>query len=308
MEQEAALIRLFYSQADSSDPNVSMTYPTSEDVGNPTIHDSLSAFNLTASASDAESGILKQGYQCKWSYWNGSSWSSWYDVSPSPTGASVSFTPTNGETLYRFYVVAENGGGHRADTRNNPKYMRIILPPEWTAYNDHNRGAGTAVNVSTYSLGMNGTAGVPTGGPLTNFATGQLTGPYQVGIAITSAGMINGVAGDSQPPDPGSPAEQIFGWKVDWTVSALPFGGSGQAAVSEVRITFTNVNPRAQYSFWGTGVRGTNYATRWTLATLAGASSARATHWAGLGSPGIVTNGWSPFGDTLTPMTPDLLT
>ena len=173
---------------------------------------------------------------------------------------------------------------------------------QWLAYNDHNTGAGTATYVSTYSLGVSDTAGVPAGGPLIDFATGQLTAPNQVGVSITSAGLIHGVTGTSHPPNSGTPADRIFGGKVDWTASSLYFGGSGQAGVSEVRLTFTNLHPSANYAFRGTAVRGSNYVTRWTLATLAGAASAKAAHSIGAGSPGIVTNGWAPYGDTLSPV------
>ncbi len=111
MKRTAELFRLFYRVVDTSSPVVSMTYPTSEDVENPTVRTSMSPFNLTASASDPESGILKQGYQYHWSYWTGSSWTSWDDAPGSPTGKSLSFTPPYDQTYYRFWVTAENGGG-----------------------------------------------------------------------------------------------------------------------------------------------------------------------------------------------------
>ena len=84
MRRTGDLIRSFYSQVDTTDPNVSMTNPASEDVGNPTIRNDLNPFNLTASASDPESGILKNGYQFSWSYWDSSSgsWTAWQDVNP----------------------------------------------------------------------------------------------------------------------------------------------------------------------------------------------------------------------------------
>ena len=128
MRRAAELVRSFYNQVDTTGPSVSLTYPTSEDFNNPTVRNALSAFDLTASASDPESGVLKQGYQYKWAYWTGSNWSSWSEVSPSPTGTSVSFTPAQGETWYCFYVAGENGGGHQTDTWSNRKYLRIILP------------------------------------------------------------------------------------------------------------------------------------------------------------------------------------
>ena len=124
----AQAYRYFYYKIDSTVPSVAMTYPTTEDVDNPTVRNSLSSFNLTASASDSQSGILKKGYQYKWAYYDqsSSSWSSWYDVSPSPTTTSVSFAPTQGETLYAFQVEGENGGGRQ--TWSSVKYLRIQLP------------------------------------------------------------------------------------------------------------------------------------------------------------------------------------
>ena len=122
----ADLYRLWYKEVDSSAPLVDLTYPTSEDAGDPTIHNTLSAFDLTASAGDGESGILKNGYQFVWAYWTGSAWSGWSAVAPSPTTNSVSFTPTQGETLYAFRVLAENGGGHQA--WSDAKYMRVFIP------------------------------------------------------------------------------------------------------------------------------------------------------------------------------------
>jgi len=79
----AELIRLFYYLKDPSGPTVSMTYPTSEDVNKPTVRNSLSAFNLTAAASDSQSGVLKQGYQFSWNYHDGTDWIGWQDVLPS---------------------------------------------------------------------------------------------------------------------------------------------------------------------------------------------------------------------------------
>lgn len=119
----ADLYRLFYSEVDSSSPAVSMTYPTSTDVNNPTMRTSTSAFNLTASASDSQSGVLKNGYQYHWSYWTGSTWSDWFSVSPSPTDSSVSFAPSQGDALYAFTVIGENGGG--LQTQSSVKYLRI---------------------------------------------------------------------------------------------------------------------------------------------------------------------------------------
>jgi uncharacterized repeat protein (TIGR02543 family) len=122
----ADLYRFWYKEVDSSDPLVDLTYPTSGEANDPTIHNTLSAFDLIASAGDGESGILKNGCQFVWAYWTGSAWSGWSAVSPSPTTSFVPFTPTQGETLYAFQVLAENGGGHQAWSA--VKYLRVIIP------------------------------------------------------------------------------------------------------------------------------------------------------------------------------------
>jgi hypothetical protein len=125
----ADLYRLFYATVDTSDPSVSMTYPTSEDSASPTARNSLDAFNLTASGSDSESGILKLGYQFSWNYWDSSSgcWIGWQDVNALPASSSVSFTPARGEGYYCFDVWVENGGGRQGVS--SVKYLRIVLPP-----------------------------------------------------------------------------------------------------------------------------------------------------------------------------------
>ncbi|MBI5387555.1 MAG: hypothetical protein HZA90_23085 [Verrucomicrobia bacterium] len=171
---------------------------------------------------------------------------------------------------------------------------------QWAAYNDHDRGTGTAPNVSTWSITA---ANTTVGGPLTNFATGQLTSPSRVGVQIAHVGILNGATGGSTAPNAGTPAALVFGGKVDWTASALYFGGAGGLNSSAVTITFTNLTPGRLYRFRGTAIRGGSYATRWTLATLAGASNSKPAHQAGPGSAGIITNGWPTYGVNLTPGT-----
>ncbi|MBI5383734.1 MAG: Ig-like domain-containing protein [Verrucomicrobia bacterium] len=169
----------------------------------------------------------------------------------------------------------------------------------WVAYNDHTRGTGTGPNVSTYTIT---TADTTTGGPLTNFLSGSLIEPDQVGVTISHNGHLGGYNGSSTAPNAGTPADQIFAGKIDWVASAFYFGQSPYTA--HYTITFTNLTPGKQYAFRGSAVRGNSYAGRWTMATLAGASSAKPAHIPGTGSPaspGIVTNGWSPFGDNLQP-------
>jgi hypothetical protein len=183
-----------------------------------------------------------------------------------------------------------------ASTTNSVTNTFSVLATNWVAYNDHNRGAGTAPNVATYSL----TAAGPVGGPLTNYATGQspTNGGAAAGLSIALAGTLNGSSGTSGSPYPGTPAYILWNGRVDWTNSALFFDGSAPYDGS-VTYTFTNLDASKQYSFRGTFVRAASAAKRWTLATIAGAESCTPAHATGTGSPGIVTNGWVPYGTNL---------
>ena len=183
--------------------------------------------------------------------------------------------------------------------------LSLTARGQWVAYNDHNRGPNTAPFVSTYSLtrnNANGT-GLPTGGPLTNFATGlTITNAIGVvGTSISSTGSVDGTAISTINPSSSSPAGQIFNGKIDWNLSSIQFGNLAAWSTSSVTVAFTNLAPGRKYKFRGTGGRGLNYSNRWTLATLAGASNATHAHLVAVSSPGIVTNGWSPYGDKLDP-------
>ena len=216
------------------------------------------------------------------------------------TGASpFTFSWTNvAMGTYVLGAVAVDPGGLRATSA--PVSITVVQPvgTQWVAYNDHARGTGTGANVSTYTVG---TGGVAVGGPLTNFDTGQLISPNAVGVVVSAVGTVNGNAGGSAAPTTGTPADEVFAGKIDWLNSALYFGPSPYDAA--VITTFTNLTPGRTYRFRASAVRGNSYPGRWTLATLAGASSATVAHLAGTGSPGLVTNGWSPYGDALAAQT-----
>ena len=202
---------------------------------------------------------------------------------------------------YTLNVAATDNAGLAATSAPVSIVVVEAVGSQWTAYNDHQRGTGTASNVTVYSMG---TGGVVVGGPLTNFATGQLIGPGGAGLQISSVGTVNGVTGSSTAPYAGTPADTLFASKVDWLNSALYFAPSPYDAA--VIFTFTNLAPGRKYGFRGAAVRGNSYPGRWTLATLVDATSATPAHILGTGtpaSPGIVTNGWSPYGSGLAPMT-----
>ena len=174
---------------------------------------------------------------------------------------------------------------------------------QWVAYNDQNRGTGTAPFVSTYSLTKSGTTNVPASGPLTNFATGlTITNPLGlVSVSISATGSVDSASITTINPTNYSPAGQLFNGKIDWNLSSIQFGNLTAWSTSSVTIAFTNLTPGRQYKFRATGGRGLNYSNRWTLATLAGASNATHAHLVATNSPGVVTNGWSPYGDKLDP-------
>ena len=202
-------------------------------------------------------------------------------------------------------VTAHDSSGNGADgtlvngpvwTNGYPAFQSSAV--QWVAYNDHVRGSATAANATAYTVSSSGAA---VGGPLIDFGTGAPVSASPAGVEIAGTGTIVGVSGGSAAPDLGSPADQIFAGIVDWTGSALYFAPTPYTAA--VTITFTNLTPGRVYRFRGSAVRGNNYAGRWTLATLAGAAAATPAHLVGTGSPGIVTNGWSPYGDALAPLT-----
>jgi len=179
-------------------------------------------------------------------------------------------------------------------------FLSLTVPanadtPNWTAYNDHIRSTNTGNNVSTYSITTTNGAG----GPLTNYDTGEV---LPAGVSITFEGSVGDTVSTMAPPNPlEGPAGTIFQGKVDF------LGGTGirfpasNWGIGNVAITFTNLDPAKKYSFRGTSIRGANYPGRWNLVTLAGAMGATPAHETGFGSPGIVTNGWPTYGDSLMP-------
>jgi hypothetical protein len=168
----------------------------------------------------------------------------------------------------------------------------------WVAYNDHASGTGTAPNVTTYSSTTTDPNTV--GGPLKDFSSGsQVT----AGVSITAKGQtLNGATGSAVQPDAGTPAALEFNGKVDFTSSAFYFCASPYTATHT--ITFTNLDPTKRYIFKGVPQRGVaTYTTRWGTYWIEGAASFMPAHEQGPGSPGIVTNGWSPYGDLCAPNT-----
>jgi hypothetical protein len=239
---------------------------------------------LQASPATPSGSITGVGFFVSNSGWLASALSSPYATQVSGLGAGT----------YGVYAVVTNSLGQTAFSATNVITV-VSSSSGWTAYNDYARGSGTAANVSTWSI----TASSQTvGGPLIDFVTG-LSVP--AGVAIT-AGTINQANGSSVAPNTGTPADQLFTGKVDWSGSALSFAPAGSYDATVV-YTFTNLTAGRTYSFRGVCQRGSTYPGRWTLVTLAGTSSATPAHKTGSGSPGIVTNGWAPYGSSLSAKT-----
>jgi hypothetical protein len=168
----------------------------------------------------------------------------------------------------------------------------------WVAFNDHVSGALTKPNVTTYTV--QNTDGNTVGGTLTDFGTGLVL-PAGVQIRVVG-GSLNGYNGGCTGPSAGTPAGDLFNDKVGWENSAFYFCASPWTASHT--ITFTNLDSAKKYIFKGAAVRGrTDYTTRWGSYMLVGAASATPAHEQGPGSRGVVTNGWSPYGDLLAPNT-----
>jgi len=93
-------------------PTISITYPSSTNPNSPTYTTSTS-FWVNASANDNESGVKSDSYHFKYAYWQGSSWSNWYDCSPSPSSSSISFSGSNG-ILYAFSGFVYDKAGNQS--------------------------------------------------------------------------------------------------------------------------------------------------------------------------------------------------
>ncbi len=158
----------------------------------------------------------------------------------------------------------------------------------WVAYNDHRPTAPpgvdgwvTAPYVTTYDF-----FNTPSGGPLTDFLTGQAIG---AGVLITKSSTGVRDQSSTDRPSAGTPAEDLFHGVVDT-------GGSGIVAVEPggwLLITFTNLNPARRYVFLGTVVRGGNYLDRWTVCTISNAASCIESH-TGLGGTNVITKASFP--------------
>ena len=171
----------------------------------------------------------------------------------------------------------------------------------WVAFYDHARGTGTGANSLAFTLAA--TAGATGGGLFTNDlpdVTVPVGGTLPVGLAATSTAGANGATGGSTAPNTSTPADLLFAGHIAWLDSAYYFGPSPYTAA--VIYNFTNLTAGKRYVFRGSAIRGNGYADRWSAAFIQGVDSAVPAHIRGGGttaSPGIVTNGWAPYGDNL---------
>jgi hypothetical protein len=119
----ADLYRLFYRAVDATPPEVAMLYPAAADGNNPDWREDRLPFTLTATGSDAQSGILRRGFRFEWRQGEGANASAWAAVTPAPGLPEQLFSPHGDSALYAFRAISENGGGLLATS--TVTYIRI---------------------------------------------------------------------------------------------------------------------------------------------------------------------------------------
>jgi hypothetical protein len=150
--------------------------------------------------------------------------------------------------------------------------------PLWEAYNDYRPSENTHVNVTGYDIRI-----LDDGGPLVNFATGDLL-PVSVYVISDSAPDDFGA---NSPVNAGSPADLLFGGKVDIGNGGIP----GLRASQDVSLVFQieGLDPNKRYNFRGTTSRGGGYVDRWAVFTLLGAEAFVDAHVDGSNNQNIIT-------------------
>jgi hypothetical protein len=154
-----------------------------------------------------------------------------------------------------------------------------VLRADFVAYNDHEPGAETHPNTTTYQA--NGTDS----GPLKDIDTGE-----DLPVVLTTTGVGVNYAQLTDFPAEGTDAGNAFLGYVDFAPGrphSLELSGADTYTHE-----FSNMDPSRRYDFTGTAVRGNDgYTGRWTLVTLEGAASYIAAHSEGAG---VVLDGLNP--------------
>ena len=149
----------------------------------------------------------------------------------------------------------------------------LQLGDGFLAFNDHIEGSRTGSNVTTYAA--NGVASGALKDARTGATTSATISTSQSGVAFQTNGAN---------PSTGTDAFELFDGFVDFSSasgSSLEISGADHYTYSFGDLDRGSV---VTYDFAGTAIRGnSNYTNRWTLVTLAGASSATPAHSEGDG-------------------------
>lgn len=148
----------------------------------------------------------------------------------------------------------------------------------WEAYNDYRPSDQTHLNVSGYDLRL-----FDDGGPLADFATGF---PLDASVYVVSESSPDDF-GANTPVNPGSPADELFGGKVDVGNEGLP--GLRDSNDVSLIIQFEGLDPTKRYNFRATASRGGGYDDRWAVYTIHEAEAFVEAHVDGSDNQNIIT-------------------
>ena len=158
----------------------------------------------------------------------------------------------------------------------------------WEAFNDYRPTDGvTSPNATGYDLRI-----TDDGGVLKNINTGA---DLEASVLVAVEGADPDNFGLNSPVNPGSPADKLFGGKVDIGNDGIP--GLRASANTKLILNFTGLDPTKRYNFRGTTSRGGNYNDRWSVFTISGADSFVAAHEDGSINKNIITKQTFPTAD-----------
>lgn len=150
----------------------------------------------------------------------------------------------------------------------------------WEAFNDYRPSDQTHLNVSGYDLRL-----FDDGGPLADFATGL---PLDASVYVISESSPDDF-GANTPVNAGSPADELFGGKVDVGNEGLP--GLRDSNDVSLIIQFEGLDPTKRYNFRATASRGGGYDDRWAVYSIHEADAFVEAHVDGSDNQNIITKG-----------------
>jgi hypothetical protein len=156
----------------------------------------------------------------------------------------------------------------------------------WEAFNDHQTGANTHVNTTGYFMRSPGDGGI-----LRNIDTGL---DLPVSLVVELIGGTPDDFGANSPPNPGSPADLLFGNKCTFGEPTGAITGLRNSAGTVLGLRFVGLDPSKRYKFRGFCARGGNYNDRWSIFKLTEADGAAAAHVDGSPNLNIFTSSTFP--------------